>query len=128
MQRIAQQIVFPGVMAAEAPQRPGWALPGGVGPHMRLDLRRGHAFVVVPGAVVGAHMLQAEPPVIAEILPRLRRPVLALRAASGHVAGTARRGRVGRISPGSRRTSGHGTSYVRRFGRLATGGLASRED
>ena len=98
VQRVAQHLLVPGGGAAEAAERPGRALPGGVGAKLRLDLAGRHAFVVVPGAVVGAHMLQAEPPVVVQVPPRLGRAVFARRARSRACrrSGPARPGRARR--------------------------------
>src|SRR5579872_2022669 len=54
--------------AAERPSRP---LPHRVAPDDGLDLRGGHAGVVVPGAVVVAHMVEAEPVVVVHPLAGL---------------------------------------------------------
>src|ERR1700722_7931223 len=109
MQRIAQYLVLPRG-GAEAAQWPGGALPGGVGAKFLLKFRRGHTFIIVPGAVVGAHVLQTEPPVLAQLA------VFARRAATGQVTAPPRSGRVGRVSPGSDRSARHGLTMTARVG------------
>src|SRR6185437_5572482 len=58
------------VAAAEGPARP---LPGGIVADFRLDLRLAHPGIVVPGRVVGADMVEAEPKVDVESGARARR-------------------------------------------------------
>src|SRR5262249_54745037 len=79
-----------------------------VGAKLRLDLARGHALIVVPSRIVGAHVLQAEPPIILQISPGFRRTVLACIFTAGHVAGPTRRGGVGSIGLGPGKTRAHG--------------------
>ena len=65
---------------AELAERPGRALPGGVGAQLRLDLAGRHAFVEVPGGIVGAHVVEAEPPVVAELQRAISAPGIRPRA------------------------------------------------
>src|SRR6185312_4672870 len=118
-QRVPQHLLIP-CGGAQSAKRPGWPLPGGVGAELGLHLRRRHAFVVVPRAVVGPHMLQAEPPVLGQAAAGLRSTVFAGGTASGHVAGPSRGSRVGSVGPGSHRASRHSPIYVRPTGELAT--------
>ena len=97
----------------EAAERPCRALPAGVGTNCASISPGAHAFVEIPRRIVGADMLKAEPPIIGQRVARFRRPVFAGRAAAGHVTGTARRTRIGRVGPGSRGASGHRSDYVR---------------
>src|SRR5690242_7807794 len=109
MQRIAQQLLIPGRGAAKPAKRPGRALPRCISTKLRLDLAWRHTLVVVPVRIVGANVLEAEPPVIFQIPTRLRRAVLAKPLATRHVAWPAwRRGRVGSVGPGPGGTLAHG--------------------
>src|SRR3546814_7607804 len=56
-------------------ERPTRALPDRIAPAALLDRVLVHALEVVPGQVVLAHMLQAEPEVAGEVVARARRPV-----------------------------------------------------
>lgn len=57
---------------------------------MRLDLGRGHAFVVVPSGIVLAHMRQAEPMILVQRIAGFRCAVLAGRGAARSIAGARR--------------------------------------
>src|SRR5690606_22140614 len=65
-----------------------------IAPSALLDGVLVHAGEVIPGEVVGPHMVQAEPVVTVEIVARARRAVQPLGLAAGTVA--AARGRSGR--------------------------------
>jgi len=59
----------------------------GLRPHLRLDIGLAEAGAEVPGAVVGPHMLQAEPVIFAQPRPRLGGPVEARFGAFWMLAG-----------------------------------------
>ena len=61
------QKVFEDRVSGTRVERPGRALPGCVGAELAFHLRRRHPFIIVPCAVVGAHVFQAEPPVFSQI-------------------------------------------------------------
>src|SRR5260370_6509732 len=71
------------VALAEPPAR---ALPHGVAADLGLDLGVAHPAVIVPGEVVGAHMLKAEPIVTVEFEPRPGGAEIAAGIAAGVVA------------------------------------------
>src|SRR6185437_16512642 len=76
-------------------ERPGRALPDRVMPDMGLDLGAAHPGVVIPGGVIGTHMIEAEPVEIVERHSRAWRPELARGGATGMVARSRRnRGRI----------------------------------
>src|SRR4051812_47623328 len=104
---------------------PGRTVPGGVSAKLGLDFVRGHAFVEVPAAVVGAHVLKAEPEILTQVPPRLRSAVFSRQRAARHVACAARRGRVRCIGPGALGTLHHHGTYVLRGGTKAIAKRAS---
>src|SRR5262249_21651110 len=53
----------------------GRPLPAAGGAQLRLDIGLAEARAEVPGAVVGAHMVEAEPVVVLQSIAPLRRPV-----------------------------------------------------
>src|SRR5882762_796076 len=94
----AERVAHPGAIArgvalAELPSR---ALPHGVVPDLRLDLGLAHPGIVVPGAVVGADVFQAEPVVAVEFEARSRRAEIRPGVAAGVVAQAYRRIGLGR--------------------------------
>src|SRR5205823_503484 len=81
------------VALAELPARP---LPNRVVADLGLDLRLAHPGIVIPGGVVGADMLEAEPVVALQFETRFGRAKLAAGGAAGVVAKAYRRFRLGR--------------------------------
>src|SRR5712692_3999820 len=81
------------VALAEPPAR---ALPHRVAPDLGLDLGVAHPAVIVPGEVVGAHMLKAEPIVAVEFEPRSGGAEIAAGIAARMVAQPRRRQGLGR--------------------------------
>src|SRR5436190_8297805 len=84
----AERIAHPFAMSravalAELPSR---ALPHRVVADLGLDLCLAHPGIVVPGGVVGAHMLEAEPVVALQFETRFGRAELAAGRAAGTVA------------------------------------------
>src|SRR5690606_29073985 len=67
------------------------AVPGHVLAQIGLDLRLAHAGEEIPGAVVGAHVLQAEMVILAQPLARLGRAEITAELAVGPVAQAPRR-------------------------------------
>src|SRR4029079_8658595 len=72
--------------ARPAPERPGRPPPGNVGTRVRLDLVLGHPGVVVPTAIVIAHMLEAEPAILVQPVAMARRAEFAAERAAGMLA------------------------------------------
>src|SRR5262249_24704840 len=64
------------VTAPCAAQRPGGTPGDHVQPPRRFDLLRGHAAIEVPGGVVGANIIEAEPVMLMERIARARRSML----------------------------------------------------
>src|SRR5262249_18704509 len=75
----------PELIAAQA-ERPERPLAEHRRMEMRLDLFRAHAGVIVPGLVVGLHVLEAEPVILPELPARLGRAVISRLLAAGMVA------------------------------------------
>src|ERR1700722_7371791 len=99
--------------AAERPARP---LPHRVASQLGLDLRRAHPGIVVPGGVVGAHMVEAEPVELLQIGARSRRAMLTAGGTARMVAG-ARRRRGVRLGGGfGKIKAGHGLSMGGGYG------------
>src|SRR5690606_6691006 len=73
------------------PERPGRAVPGHVFAQIGLDLRLAHAGEEIPGAGVGAHVLQAGMVILAQPLARLGRAEITAELAVGPVAQAPRR-------------------------------------
>src|SRR5262245_19789234 len=75
-------------------ERPSGPVPDRVAAHRRLDLLRLHPGIVVPGAIIVAHMVEAEPEIVVQPVARLRRPIEPFGGAAGMVAGLDRRRRI----------------------------------
>src|SRR5579862_3771 len=72
-------------IAQARPERPSGALPHRIVANLLFDLGHAHAGVVVPGGVVGAHMIEAEPIELVQRSTRPRRAMLAGYPAAGMV-------------------------------------------
>ena len=94
---------------AELPAR---ALPDRVAADFGLDLGVVHPGIVVPGRIVGAHMLEAEPVVAVEFEPRAGRAKIAAMQPGWS------QGRTGTSAVASRVGSARGAAFVSMGGRL----------
>ena len=83
-ERIAD--AFPVSRAVTLAELPSRALPHRVVADLGLDLRLAHPGIVIPGGVVGADMLEAEPVVALQFETRFGRAKLAAGRAAGMVA------------------------------------------
>src|SRR5579883_1810214 len=84
------QPISPADAAAKRPSRP---LPDRVGADLRLDLGLAHARVVIPGGVIGPHVVEAEPIEGVQLRLRARRPEISVARAARMVARPQRRNR-----------------------------------
>ena len=89
-------------------QRPAWPLPGRVGAKLDFNFLGCHAFIVVPGRIVGADMFQAEPVEFAQAGTRFGSAVIAGMVAAGGIASQPRCGWIGRIGAGLAAGRHHG--------------------
>ena len=92
---------------AKLPARP---LPNRIVADFGFDLRVAHTGVVVPGGVIPAYMVEAEPVVMVELKARLRRAILAASRAARMVTSTYRRLCRGREN-GINRLTPHDAQY-----------------
>src|SRR5262249_27514731 len=81
------------------PQPPARALPDGVVADLGFDFGVAHPGIVIPGRIVSANMLQAEPVIVAQIEPRFGRSELAASDTAGMIA-SAHRGLGRRLEQG----------------------------
>jgi hypothetical protein len=105
-----ESVLDPRPRAMPLAEPPARALPYRIAPHLGLDLGLTHPGIVVPGEVVGAHMLEAEPQIPVQFEPRFGRAEIAADLATGVVARAHRRLRHGREN-GIDRLAAHGAQY-----------------
>src|SRR5437588_8078308 len=82
----SEMIADRGTRAVALAEPPARALPHRVAPDLGLDLGIAHPAVVVPGEVVGPHMLKAEPVIAVEFQPRPGRTEVTAGITAGVVA------------------------------------------
>src|SRR6266498_1654610 len=89
----AERVAHPGAIArgVALAELPGRTLPHRVVADLGLDLGLAHSGVVVPGAVVGADMFEAEPVIAVELETRFGRAEVGPGIAAGVVAQAYRR-------------------------------------
>ena len=63
----------PATITFGAAHRPSWAAPNRIFANFGLDFVRAHAGAEIPRLVIGAYMLETEPKIVPEKLPRFRR-------------------------------------------------------
>ena len=101
---------------AELPARP---VPDHVLAQLGLDLGLVHAGIVIPGGVVAAHVVEAEPVILVQRLARPRRPELAGAGAAGTIARPRQRRRGVVVEAESARVEPyiqHGTGHCDSMG------------